>query len=283
VTTPEQSPEAARAGQPRSDAEIPVAVSGACGRLGLRIVACLSAEPGPRPRAALESPGSDWIGTRHPECPSLTVTDDIDAALQGARALVEASLPAPAMEHAEVAAEMGIAILMAVTGLSPEQDRRLTDLSAKVPLLVTSNLSMGVSALMHLCREAARGLGFDVEIVEMHHKAKRDAPSGTALSLARAIAEVRGWGEDTFVFGRSGAVGPRPAKQIGIHALRGGEVVGDHRVIFSGPGERLELHHAAESRDCFARGVAPAIRFLDGREPGRYTMDDVWRAALKGS
>ncbi len=282
MSNSESSPGAARAGGPCVEQEVPVAISGACGRLGRRIVACLSSEPGPRPHSALESPGSDWIGTRHPECPSLTVTDDVDAALEGCRVLVEASLPVPAMDHAEVAAEAGVPILVAVTGLSPEQHQRLTDLSAKIPVLATSNLSLGVSALVHLCREAARGLGFDVEIVEMHHKAKRDAPSGTALMLARAVAEARGWGEDAFLHGRSGAVGTRPEKQIGIHALRGGEVVGEHQVIFSGPGERLVLSHSAESRDCFARGVAPAVRFLCAQGPGRYGMDDVWRAALKG-
>jgi len=283
VSAPEPAPEAARRGPADAGGEIPVTISGACGRLGRRIVACLASEPGPRPCAALESPGCDWIGSPHPECPSLTVTDDVDAALAGSRALVEASLPLPAMEHAEVAAEAGVCVLMAVTGLSPEQDRRLGDLARRVPVLVAANLSLGMSALVHLCREAARGLGFDVEIVEMHHTAKRDAPSGTALMLARAVAEARGWGGEPLVYGRSGATGPRPAREIGIHALRGGDVVGEHRVIFAGPGERLELSHAAGSRDCFARGVAPAVRFLCGRPPGRYTMDDVWRAALKGT
>ncbi|MBI5836617.1 MAG: 4-hydroxy-tetrahydrodipicolinate reductase [Candidatus Eisenbacteria bacterium] len=283
MNSSDPSPEAARAGEPSVGTEIPVAISGACGRLGRRIVACLSSEPGPRPHAALESPGSDWIGSRHPECPSLTVIDEIDVALDGSRALVEASLPLPAMDHAEVAAEAGVPLLMAVTGLSQAQRDRLDQLSVKIPVLVTSNLSMGVSALVHLCREAARGLGFDVEIVEMHHKGKRDAPSGTALMLARAIAEARGWGEDSFLYGREGAVGQRPEKQIGIHAVRGGEIVGEHQVVFAGQGERLVLSHSAESRDCFARGVAPAIRFLCAQGPGRYGMDDVWRAALKGS
>jgi 4-hydroxy-tetrahydrodipicolinate reductase len=186
------------------------------------------------------------------------------------------------MEHAEAAARAGTALLIAVTGFSEPQRQRLQELSKHVPVLLTANLSLGVSALAHLCREAARGLGYSVEITESHHAAKRDAPSGTALMLARVIADTRGWGEESFRVGRSGATGPRPEKEIGIHALRGGDVVGEHQVIFEGPGEQLVLSHSARSRDCFARGVIPAVRLLAGQGPGWYSMDDVWKAALIG-
>ncbi len=265
---------------PSDSGPVPVAVSGALGRLGQRVVHHLASDPEIRLTGALDAPGSTSVGGPHPECPGLLVLDDPARALEGAGVLVEASLPEPAVQHAELAAERGIGVLVAVTGLSPSQDQRLTELAGRVPVLVTSNLSMGVSALAHLCREAARGLGYDVEIVETHHTAKKDAPSGTALMLARAVADSRGWGSDVFRFGREGQTGPRPEREIGIHALRAGDVVGEHRVIFAGPGERLELIHSAQSRDCFARGVAPAVKYIYRKSPGRYTMDDVWRAAL---
>ncbi len=261
---------------------IQVAISGACGRLGARSVALLAPEPDIRLSGLLTSPGGAGAGFPHPDLPSLVVTDRPEEAFRGARVIVEMSLPGQLMEHAELAASAGAALLVAVTGLSPEQDAHLAELSKQVPVLVTANLSVGISALAHLCREAARGLGYQVEIVESHHSAKRDAPSGTALMLARAIADIRGWGEDVFRIGRSGSSGPRPEREIGIHSLRGGDVVGEHRVIFEGPGEQLVLSHSARSRDCFARGVAPAARFLAARGPGRYTMDDVWKASLNG-
>lgn len=261
---------------------IQVAISGACGRLGARAVALLHGEPGIQLSGLLTSPGSPAVGRPHPDCPSRTLTDQPREALRGAGVLVEMSLPGPLLEHAELAASNGVALLVAVTGFSGEQGNRLAELSTRVPVLVSANLSLGVSALAHLCREAARGLGYDVEIVESHHGAKRDAPSGTALMLARAVADIRGWGEESLRHGRSGPTGPRPDREIGIHSLRGGDVIGEHRVIFEGPGEQLVLSHSARSRDCFARGVAPAVRFLAAHGPGRYTMEDVWKAALKG-
>lgn len=267
---------------PPSEAPIPVGLSGALGRLGSRTAALLAVEPGIALTGLLASLGSPGAGKRHPEAPQVTVTADPAEAMAGARVWVEMSLPGPCMEHAEAAAKAGAALLIAVTGFSAPQKQRLQELSKKVPVLLTANLSLGVSALAHLCREAARGLGYSVEITESHHAAKRDAPSGTALMLARVIAETRGWGEDSFRIGRTGAMGPRPEKEIGIHALRGGDVVGEHQVIFEGPGEQLVLSHNARSRDCFARGVIPAVRMLAGREPGWYTMDDVWKAALIG-
>ena len=261
---------------------IPVAISGAMGRLGSRTAALLAQEPSIVLTALLASPGSPFVGQGHPEAPGVVVSADPAAAPAGTRVWVEMSLPGPAMEHAEAAASAGIALLIAVTGFSPSQKERLQELSATVPVLLTANLSLGVSALAHLCREAARGLGYSVEINESHHAAKRDAPSGTALMLARAIADTRGWGEDSFRMGRTGATGPRPEREIGIHALRGGDVVGEHQVIFEGPGEQLVLSHSARSRDCFARGVLPAVRLLAQAPPGWRTMDDVWKAALIG-
>jgi 4-hydroxy-tetrahydrodipicolinate reductase len=186
--------------------------------------------------------------------------------------------PEPALAHLDVAVEAKAAIVIGTTGFSPEQQRKMEELAPRTRCVIAPNMSIGIAVLQRLIRQAAAALGadFDPEIVEIHHRMKVDAPSGTALALARTIAEASGRSlEKDAVHGRSGVVGRRKPSEIGVMALRGGDAVGDHTVIFAGLGERLELTHRAQSRDCLARGAIRAGLWLIHQPPGRYRMADV--------
>ena len=176
------------------------------------------------------------------------------------------------------AAEEGVAYVLGTTGLTPEEQAAVEAAAKKVPVVQSSNYSLGVNLLLDLVRRAAATLGeeYDIEVVEMHHRMKKDAPSGTALMLAGAAAEGRGVDlDDVAVYGREGMVGERPAGEIAIHALRGGSVVGDHTVMFAGDVERVEITHRAQSREAFAAGALRAAEWTAGKAPGLYSMRDV--------
>lgn len=176
----------------------------------------------------------------------------------------------------EKAAELGIAYVIGTTGLTPEEQARVDAAAKRIPIVQSGNYSLGVNLLMGLVRKAAEVLGseYDIEVVEMHHRHKKDAPSGTALMLAKAAAAGRGLARP-FVYGREGDIGERPVGDIAIHALRGGSVVGDHTVMFAGDLERVELVHKAQDRAAFAAGALKALVWARGRAPGIYTMRDV--------
>ena len=176
------------------------------------------------------------------------------------------------------AAEAGIAYVIGTTGLSAEEQQVVDQAAKKIPVVQSGNYSLGVNLLLNLVKTAAKVLGpaYDVEVVEMHHKHKKDAPSGTALMLAKAAADGQGakLGE-VAVYGRQGIIGERPQGEIAVHALRGGSVVGDHTVMFAGDVERVEITHKAQSREAFAAGALRAALWAAGRKPGIYTMRDV--------
>ncbi len=200
---------------------------------------------------------------------------DVGAGLLGAEVVIDFSvaLALPALVGA--AARAGVAVVSGTTGLGADGERALDAAAERVPVLWAPNMSLGVQVLAEAVKLAlARlGAGYDAEIVEVHHRQKVDAPSGTALRLARAVNEARG--ELRQVAGRSGQVGARGDGELGIFAVRGGDVIGDHTVHLLGMGERLELTHRATSRDLFAHGALRAARFVCGRAPGRYTLADV--------
>lgn len=176
------------------------------------------------------------------------------------------------------AAAAGLPYVIGTTGLTPEEQAAVDDAAKRIPVVQSGNYSLGVNLLLELVKRASAALGtsYDVEVVEMHHKHKKDAPSGTALMLARAAAEGRNQELDSFaVYGRKGDIGERPLGEIAIHALRGGSVVGDHTVIFAGDVERVELTHRAQSREAFAAGALAALKWAKGRNPGIYTMRSV--------
>ena len=253
-----------------------VAVVGALGRMGERVRAALSAEPSLALGAALEVSEHPRIGEGLED--GVQVSDDALAAFAACPVVIDFSVPKASLAHLRVAAQTGIAYVTGTTGFDNEQQAELRSLAKRTPVLHAPNFSLAVNVLAWLVAEAARKLGPDyaAEIVELHHAAKRDAPSGTALRLAEAVAKARGESlEDHLILERAGEIGARPDSAIGIQTLRGGDSAGEHGVYFLGGGERLELHHRASSRDHFARGAVRAAAWLVGRPPGFYAVEQV--------
>ena len=205
--------------------------------------------------------------------------EDFALALTGARAevVIDFTSAEASLVHARLCAERGVPIVVGSTGFSLVQRSELKALSHKVALVVSPNTSIGVNLVVQMAGLLARALGegFDVEVVETHHRMKKDAPSGTALRLAEELASALGRTSADFTLGRQGQVGQRQKREIGVQAIRGGDVVGDHTVLFLGDGERVELTHRATSRDTFALGALRAARWVVGRAPGLYDMLDV--------
>ena len=260
-----------------------VAVSGAGGRMGKTILRLAEASPDLQVVAALEAAGHPTVGEDSGQLAGVAangvpVTDDARAAFGDADVVIEFTLPGPSLDHLRVAAEMQCAAVLGTTGFNEEEQAELNGLSQRIPLLRASNMSLGITVLTEVVEDVARrlGAGFDIELVETHHRKKKDAPSGTALTLGEAAARGRGANLDKWAnHGRSGIVGERPDDEIGIMALRGGDVVGDHTVYFYGIGERLELTHRAHSREAFASGAVQAAHWLAGRPAGLYSIRDV--------
>lgn len=257
---------------------IAIAVAGAAGRMGRSVLEQVLTASDLRLMGALEAP-------RHPELGSdagsligrptgVRLTADAVKALSGAKVVVDFSMPEATAVVLRAAATAGVACVVGTTGLTDDGRAALEEAVKLVPVVAAPNMSAGVQVLGHLLAEALRLLGpeFDVEIVETHHSKKTDAPSGTALRLAE-IAQ-RGIENATLQHGRSGR-GARAPGEIGLHAVRGGDVVGDHVVTLAGPGERIELVHRATSREVFASGALRAARWVVGKPAGRYSMGDV--------
>ena len=235
-----------------------IAIVGAAGRMGRKLVE-LAAEAGLDVVAQVDVAG----GYAH----------DWPAETEG---VVDFSYHAGVPGFVEKAAAAGIPYVIGTTGLTEAEQARVNAAATRIPVVQSGNYSLGVNLLLELVQNAASVLGpdYDVEVAEMHHRHKKDAPSGTALMLAKAAAAGRGVADD-FVYGRRGDVGERPVGEIAIHALRGGSVVGDHTVMFAGELERVELVHKAQDRAAFAAGALKALVWAKGRAPGIYTMRDV--------
>ena len=192
--------------------------------------------------------------------------------------VIDFTSPETSLHHAEIAASTGKALVIGTTGLTPAESAAIAAAAKAAPIVWAPNMSLGVNLLLGLVEQAARALGpdYDIEILEMHHRLKKDAPSGTALGLGQAAARGRGISlEESSVRSRDGQIGARPEGTIGFATLRGGDVVGDHTVIFAGPGERLELSHKAADRKIYSRGALRAARWAVGQKPGLYGMKDV--------
>jgi 4-hydroxy-tetrahydrodipicolinate reductase len=264
-----------------------VAVVGAAGRTGRHILRALLESDEAQLSAALEQASHPRIGADASSLcegiggPSVPLTSDLAAALAQSDAVIDFSAPAGTARRAAAAAEAGVALVVGTTGLDEEARAALEQAAQQIPVVAAPNMSVGVNVLLALLRQAAEllGPGYDLEIFEMHHRGKVDSPSGTALRMAEVVAELRGVDLDLVGrHGRAGAVGPREGSEIGIHAARGGDVVGEHLAVFAGPGERVELVHRAHSRDTFARGALRAALWTRGRRPGLYGMADVLRS-----
>lgn len=263
----------------------PLVVFGAAGRMGRMILQC--ADPATQPFdlvAAVEGPKNpalgQSLGSLVPGLESgLKVESDLPPDPPDGTVAINFSLPDPTMEQLEWAQSAGVATVIGTTGFSNAQRERIERVARDIPLLLAPNMSVGVNVLYRLVAEAVRLLGdsYDVEITEMHHRFKKDAPSGTARALLDVVLETRGQTADKAEVhhGREGLIGERQAGEIGMHCLRGGDVVGDHTVTLAGLGERVELTHKASSRETFARGAVRAAAWLSGRPAGLYSMKDV--------
>jgi len=256
---------------------IRAAVAGAGGRMGSRILAALREEKDFTVAGAFERADSEHVGR---EAAGTWIAAGIEPVLEsGADVVIDFTAPAASLHHAKVCARRGVALVIGTTGFSAAQQDELRAAASRIPLLLAPNMSVGVNVLFRLVAEAARALGpaYEIEILELHHRMKRDAPSGTALRLAEVAADARGLhvSGDAFVYERHGETGARKPGTIGVQSLRGGDVVGDHTVHFLADGERLELTHRATSRDNFAHGAVRAARWISGRKPGFYDMQDV--------
>lgn len=258
-------------------------VAGAAGRMGREIVGAVAAHPQAGLAGGFEPPGHPELGRDLGLLAGigelgLKLSGGLAEAGEGARVVIDFTTPESSLANARQAGRMGLATVIGTTGLSPDQTGELARLAETSPILFAPNMSMGVNLLLNLVREAARTLGpdYDLEIVEAHHKMKVDAPSGTALALAKAGAEGRELDLDRVkVCAREGQVGSRQENQIGIQAVRGGDIVGEHTVYLAGPGERLELIHRCHSRSTFAQGAVRAALWVADREPGLFDMQDV--------
>lgn len=264
-------------------AELKVVVAGAGGRMGAANIRAVTALMGLALHAAVDRPGSPAIGQDAGlyagiGALGITVTDNIDAALRGADAVIDFTSPQASVTLAAATAARGLIHIIGTTGCSEADDAAIAEAAAAGARIVKSgNFSMGVTVLASLVRKAAAALAdYDIEIVEMHHNKKVDAPSGTALLLGEAAASGRDIAlRDHAVRVRDGHTGPREAGTIGFASLRGGTVVGDHSVILAGPSERIELNHRAEDRAIFANGAARAALWAAGQPAGLYAMTDV--------
>lgn len=254
---------------------IRIVVTGIAGRMGTEIAQ--AAGQSARLVAGTVRKGGPAIAFS--EKLGLPVFDCLEHALaRGADAVIDFTSPESTLEHARICAAHGTALVVGTTGLSPDQKAELATAAEKIPLVFAPNMSVGVNLLLRLAAEAARVLGdaYDVEIVEAHHRHKKDAPSGTALRIAEVVADALGRNLDQVAnYGRHGNVGPRPSKEIGIQTVRGGDVVGDHTLFFLGEGERIELTHKASSRGAFAKGAVRAAIWAAAQQPGLYDMQDV--------
>ena len=261
-----------------------IAVCGVGGRMGSQILNAVRAEDELIVVGATEKPGSQQIGL---DAGLLTgagplevpITSSLEAALDRAAAdiVIDFTTATASLHHADLCAARGVGLVVGTTGFTAQEKARISAHAQKIPLLMAPNMSVGVNVLFQLVTECAAALGpaYECEVLELHHRMKKDAPSGTALRLAEAAARGQGLTPENFVYSRHGDTGARVPGTIGMQTLRGGDVVGEHTVYFIADGERLELTHRATSRDNFARGAVRAARWLHGKAPGLYDMQDV--------
>jgi len=260
-----------------------IAVVGVSGRMGRMLVRAVQEAPGARLSGATERPGHEWIGKDLGEATGGTplgvvVQDDPVAVFARSQAVLDFTVPEATLAHAELAAQARLVHVVGTTGLERKHLERLATAARHAVIVRSGNMSVGVNLLAVLTRKVAEVLGpdYDVEIVEMHHRSKVDAPSGTALMFGEAAAAGRKVNlADASERGRDGFTGARALGAIGFASLRGGDIIGEHEVIFAGEGERLSLRHSATDRMLFARGAVRAALWGQGQSPGEYDMTDV--------
>jgi len=250
--------------------------------MGRALLEAVFQAPALRLTAALERHDSPFLGKDAGELVGtpcgVRITDQLEQALSGAQTLIDFTRPEGTMAHVQVCRELKVAMVIGTTGFNAEQKAMIADAARVIPIMAAPNMSVGVTVMLDLLRTAARALseGYDIEIIEAHHRHKVDAPSGTALRMGEVIAQTLGRDlGKVAVYGREGVTGERQASTIGFATVRGGDIVGDHTALFAGTGERLEITHKAASRATFAIGALRAARFLRDKSSGLFDMRDV--------
>ena len=253
---------------------IKTVVCGVCGRMGSLICQLITRDKNFSLVGAVERIGHPEIGK---EIEGVEIVCDLTKAIEKSDVVIEFTTPAATLSHLAICEKKSVPIVIGTTGFGQEEIGKIEDISKKIAILLSPNMSLGVNLLFRLIKEAAAILeDYEVEIIETHHDQKRDAPSGTAKRIAEIIAASKNVDLEKVVkYGRQGLVGERTHQEIGIHSLRFGNVVGEHRVIFAGKSERLELFHQAESREIFARGALKAAAFIVKQHPGLYNMESL--------
>lgn len=259
------------------------AVTGACGRMGMAVIRAASRAEGIELAGATEQHGHPGIGSDTGELlgmgkTHITVVDSLSLITPHPDVIIDFTSPESSLAHMEWAASRRTAAVIGTTGFLPVQSGRIRELARVVPCVCSPNMSVGVNIMFTLIERVARMLQdrYDMEIIESHHRLKKDAPSGTAVKMAHILAKAMNRDlESVAVHGRKGLIGERRRDEIGIQVVRAGDIVGDHTVLFAGEGERLEITHRAHSRDTFAAGAVRAARWVAGQPPGLYDMLDV--------
>jgi 4-hydroxy-tetrahydrodipicolinate reductase len=259
-----------------------VAVAGASGRMGHMLIEAIRDAGDCVLAGALDQPSSPAVGNDAAaflgHASGVPVSADVRAGLANAQVLIDFTRPEGTLAHLKACRELGVKMVIGTTGFSDVQKQEIADAARDIAIVMAPNMSVGVNVTMKLLEMAAKALatGYDIEIIEAHHRHKVDAPSGTALKMGEVIAAALGRDLKTCaVYAREGVTGEREASTIGFSAIRGGDIVGDHTVLFAGTGERIEITHKSASRATYAQGSLRAVRFLAGRAPGLYDMFDV--------
>jgi 4-hydroxy-tetrahydrodipicolinate reductase len=259
-----------------------IAIAGASGRMGHMLIEAVRNAPDCALTGALDIAASPAIGTDAAaftgKPAGVLVTADVKQGLQSSRFLIDFTRPEGTMAHLQVCRELGVAAVIGTTGFSDAQKAHIAEIAKDIPIMLAPNMSVGVNVTLKLLEMAAKAMptGYDIEIVEAHHRHKVDAPSGTALQMGEVVAKAIGRDlKDCAVYAREGITGERDPSSIGFATIRGGDIVGDHTVLFAGIGERIEISHKSSSRVTYAQGALRAVRFLAGQTSGLFDMFDV--------
>ena len=261
---------------------LPIAVAGASGRMGRMLLEAILASGDAQVAGALDVPGSPALGSDATAFlgrdSGVLVTSDLQQGLQNAQYLIDFTRPEGTLAHLAVCRQLGVKMVIGTTGFTEEQKAQIAEAAQDIAIVMAPNMSMGVNVTLKLLDMAARALstGYDIEVIEAHHRHKVDAPSGTALKMGEVIASALGRDlKDCAVYAREGVTGERDPSSIGFATIRGGDIVGDHTVLFAGTGERIEITHKSASRATYAQGSMRAVRFLAQQKTGLFDMFDV--------
>ena len=270
------------ASTPASHSLHAIAIAGASGRMGRMLIEAIQNAPDARLAGALDIPGSPALGADATAYLGVTsgivITPDLHEGLKNAKYLIDFTRPEGTLAHLRVCRELGVNMIIGTIGFIVEQKAEIDDAARDIAIVMAPNMAVGVNVVFKLLAQAAKALkeGYDIEIIEAHHRYKVDAPSGTALKMGEVVAEAVGRDlKDCAVYGREGVTGERDPSTIGFATIRGGDVVGDHTVLFAGIGERIEITHKSSSRATYAQGSLRAVRFLANQPHGLFGMDDV--------